>query len=79
MFLSMFFLLIVLLCLMLYYCFLFDAYKSIAIHIKCMHSVVTCLLKKLVASYLYVYGTMQPRHSEAPVVSGREFQIPDFS
>ena len=29
----------------------------------------------LVASYLSVYGSVQPIHSEAPVARGREFQI----
>ena len=40
-----------------------------------MHSVLTCVLMDLVASYLYVYGSVQPIHSEAPVSRSREFQI----
>ena len=43
--------------------------------IKCMHSVLTCVLMDLVASYLSVYGSVQPIHSEAPVARSREFQI----
>ena len=44
-------------------------------YIKCMHSILTCLLMDLVASYLSVYGSVQPVHSEAPVARSREFQI----
>ncbi|KAK2140617.1 hypothetical protein NP493_5661g00002 [Ridgeia piscesae] len=40
-----------------------------------MHSILTCLLMDLVASYLSVYGSVQPIHSEAPVARSREFQI----
>ena len=40
-----------------------------------MHSILTCLLMDLVASYLSVYGSVQPVHSEAPVARSREFQI----
>ena len=40
-----------------------------------MHSVLTCVLMDLVASYLSVYGSVQPIHSEAPVARSREFQI----
>ena len=44
-----------------------------------MHSVLTCVLMDLVASYLSVYGSVQPIHSEAPVSRSREFQIRLFS
>ena len=44
-------------------------------YIKCMHSILTCLLMDLVASYLSVYGSVQPIHSKAPVARSREFQI----
>ena len=40
-----------------------------------MHSILTCLLMDLVASYLSVYGSVQPIHSEAPVAGSKEFQI----
>ena len=43
-----------------------------------MHSVLTCVLMDLVASYLSVYGSVQPMHSEAPVSRSREFQIRRF-
>ena len=68
-----YFLFIVLLCLMLLiWCI--NVYCNI-IFIKCMHSILTCLLMDLVASYLSVYGSVQPIHSEAPVARSREFQI----
>ena len=38
-----------------------------------MHSILTCLLMDLVASYLSVYGSVQ--HSEAPVARSRAFKI----
>ncbi|KAK2142551.1 hypothetical protein NP493_4843g00000 [Ridgeia piscesae] len=40
-----------------------------------MYAQLFCLLMDLVASYLSVYGSVQPVHSEAPVARSREFQI----
>ena len=64
---------------MLYYCFLFDAFTFIVTYTKYMHNILTCLLVDQVASYLSVYDSMQPIHSEAPVAPSGEFLIPVFS
>ena len=69
---TIFYLFIVLLCLMLYCCFLLT---FIATQLYKMYAQCTYLCVDLVASYLSVYGSVQPIHSEAPVSRSREFQI----
>ena len=68
------FVLIVLLCLMLYYVS-YMMHLLLLQHIQYMHMILTCLLVGLVASYLSVYSSVPPIRSRQ-AAPNRDCQIP---